>query len=218
MTKDVEDIYNQVILMLEEKFSKVNNNPNSKRFDLFKIKPIFVNGKEAATMLIGVDKCNTINVFCTFIKDNAKTDSVIEGFIFKNLEIKRIGYKSEKESTTKNKIKQINEFIVNIDKAVEIIEKTISIFINTCKPAYNIVMDVFVSNSKITVSCNSPYMHEFVSIKGTFKSIKSKFFILFNNDRTDYPTFLNFYYSDFDKIKTISDIKNIHKAIRTKTN
>jgi hypothetical protein len=211
MTKDVEDIYNQVILMLEEKFSKVNNNPNSKRFDLFKIKPIFVNGKEAATMLIGVDKCNTINVFCTFIKDNAKTDSVIEGFIFKNLEIKRIGYKSEKESTTKNKIKQINEFIVNIDKAVEIIEKTY-------KPAYNIVMDVFVSNSKITVSCNSPYMHEFVSIKGTFKSIKSKFFILFNNDRTDYPTFLNFYYSDFDKIKTISDIKNIHKAIRTKTN
>lgn len=218
MTKDVEDIYNQVILMLEEKFSKVNNNPNSKRFDLFKIKPIFVNGKEAATMLIGVDKCNTINVFCTFIKDNAKTDSVIEGFIFKNLEIKRIGYKSEKESTTKDKIKQINEFIVNIDKAVEIIEKTISILINTYKPAYNIIVDVFVSNSQITVSCNSPNKHEFILIKGTFKSIKSKFFILFNNDRTDYTTFLNFYYSDFDKIKTISDIKNIHKAIRTKTN
>ena len=218
MTKDLQSIYNQVVLILEERFPKyVNNEIVLKDVDAFQVKPIIANGKEVAKMLAYISRGKTINVSFSFMRNDNRKQSFLEDYYFNGISLGKIGYKTESDYTTQNKINHVKEVVNNIDKIVEIIEKTISVSLETHKSfLINRRIEMSIVNSKVNIHCYTPNQGEVIEIEGTYKSIKSKFFLSFI-DTSNKMKIIDFYYADFDKINTIDDVVKINNSRKVKT-
>jgi acyl carrier protein len=218
MTKDLQSIYNQVVLILEERFPKyVSNEISSKDADTFQVKPIIANGKEVAKMLMYIYNGKRISVSFSFIGNENLKESFLENYYFDSIPLVRIGYKTESDYTTQNKINHVKEVVNNIDKIVEIIEKTISFSLETYKSfIINRRLEISIVNSKISIYCYTSNQGEMIEIRGTYKSIKSKFFLSFI-DTGNKMKVIDFYYADFDKIKTVNDMIELNSNRKSKS-